>query len=227
MVSSTGKLVKRDSTSIEAIHPPGATILRASGNSADNYGNVKTHKPGNPLHPIISQIPSLVYQLAKRLSAILTPYILGSHSLKSSAEFLKALRKVPPGGCIALMNVESLFTNVPVNKTIQMILDRVYRDPTTPSLNILEHALHALQEICTKKAPFSDHSGHMYAQIDGVAVGSPLGVLFTNFCMGTVEQRVLKDIHQPRMYRHYIDDTFVSGKFTRGDQEPEVRFPQP
>ena len=29
------------------------------------YGNVKTHKPGNPLRPIISQIPTPTYNLAK------------------------------------------------------------------------------------------------------------------------------------------------------------------
>ncbi|XP_066964313.1 uncharacterized protein [Macrobrachium rosenbergii] len=91
-----------------------------------------------------------------------------------------------------------------------MILDRVYRDPTTLSLNIPEHALHAQLEICIKKAPFSNHRGHMYTQIDGVAMGSPLGVLFANFYMGTVEQRVFEDMHQPRMYVRYIDDTFVN-----------------
>ncbi|XP_066988226.1 uncharacterized protein [Macrobrachium rosenbergii] len=108
------------------------------------------------------------------------------------------------------MDVESLFTNVPVDETIQMTLDRVYGDPTTPYLNIPEHAFHVLLEICTQKAPFSNHRGHMYTQIDGVAMGSPLGVLFANFYMGTVEQRVFEDIHQPRMYVRYIDDTFVS-----------------
>ncbi|XP_066946920.1 uncharacterized protein [Macrobrachium rosenbergii] len=174
------------------------------------YGNVKTHKRGNPLHLIISQIPALTYQLAKRLNAILTPYIQGSHSLKSSAEFLEALRVVPPGGCICPMDVECLFTSVPINETIQMILDRVFRDPTTPSLNIPEHALCASLEICTEKALFSNHCVHMYTQIDGVAVGSPLGVLFTNFYMGTVEHRVFEDIDQPRMCLRYIDDTFVS-----------------
>ncbi|XP_066939690.1 uncharacterized protein [Macrobrachium rosenbergii] len=41
-------------------------------------------------------------------------------------------------------------------------------------------------------------------------MSSPLGVLFANFCTGTVEQRVFESIDQPRMYVRYIDDTFVS-----------------
>ncbi|XP_064081452.1 uncharacterized protein LOC135198023 [Macrobrachium nipponense] len=108
------------------------------------------------------------------------------------------------------MDVESLFTNVPVDETIQIILDRVYRDDSTPPLNIPEHALQKLLEICTKKAPFSTHRGHMYTQKDGVAMGSPLGVLFANFYMGAVERQVFATIEKPSMYVRYIDDTFIS-----------------
>ncbi|XP_076065267.1 uncharacterized protein LOC143039280 [Oratosquilla oratoria] len=39
------------------------------------YGNVKNHKPGNPLRPIISQIPAPTYSLPKRLASLLTPYV--------------------------------------------------------------------------------------------------------------------------------------------------------
>ena len=39
------------------------------------YGNVKTHKQGNPLKPIISQIPLPTYALAKALNNILSPYV--------------------------------------------------------------------------------------------------------------------------------------------------------
>ena len=39
------------------------------------YGNVKTHKPNKPLRPIISQIPTPTYNLAKQLNAIISPYI--------------------------------------------------------------------------------------------------------------------------------------------------------
>ncbi|XP_066952259.1 uncharacterized protein [Macrobrachium rosenbergii] len=174
------------------------------------YRNVKTHKPGNPLHPIIRQIPALTYQLAKKLVAVLTPYIPDDNSLKSSAEFIEDLRTTPPGGVITSMDVESLFTNVPLDEAIQIILDRVYRDDSMPPLNIPEHALWTPFEICTKKALFSTHRGHMHIQKDSVAMGSPLGVLFTNFYMGVVEHRVFATIEKPSMCVWYIDDTFIS-----------------
>ncbi|XP_064098636.1 twist-related protein 1-like [Macrobrachium nipponense] len=67
----------------------------------------------------------------------------------------------------------------------------------------------SLLEISTKKAPFADHRNYRYTQIDDVAMGSPFRVLFTNFDMGTVEERVFQNSSKLRMYVRYIDDTFA------------------
>ncbi|XP_068247027.1 uncharacterized protein [Palaemon carinicauda] len=164
------------------------------------YGNVKTHKQGNPLRPIISQYPTPTYQLAKRLNAILTPYITNRYCVASSAEFLDKIKDSTCDGVIASMDVESLFTNVPVDETIDLTADRVYRDDSTPSLNIPEPALRTLLAICTKRALFTTHRGHTYLQKDGVAMGSPLRVLFANFYMGIVEERVFSRVECPFLY---------------------------
>nr|XP_045592898.1 uncharacterized protein LOC123754492 [Procambarus clarkii] len=90
------------------------------------------------------------------------------------------------------------------------MMDRVYRDPTSTPLDIPESILRKLLEACTKEAPFLSPDGHMYKQVDGVAMGSPLGVLFANFYMGTIEQRVLVGLDlKPAIYCRYVDDIFV------------------
>ena len=76
------------------------------------------------------------------------------------------------------------------DETIQMVLDKVYTSQDKQSIDIPEEALRALLHLCTKKAPFTTHKGELYTQIDGVAMGSPLGVLFANFYMGTIEERI-------------------------------------
>ena len=63
--------------------------------------------------------------------------------------------------------------------------------------------------ICTKEAPFRCPRGLMYQQIDGIAMGSPLGVLFANFFMGCIEEEVFSEFNSPTIYCRYIDDTFV------------------
>ena len=122
---------------------------------------MKTHKNGNPLCPIISQIPTPTYHLAKQLNNILTPYIPDEYRVKSSSEFLRIIQGSPATGTIASLDVESLFTNVPVAETIDMICHRVYHDDRTPSLQIPEEALRRLLQLCTMSAPFTTHNGEL------------------------------------------------------------------
>ncbi|XP_068201750.1 uncharacterized protein [Palaemon carinicauda] len=147
--------------------------------------------------------------LAKRLNVILTPYISNRYCVTASAEFLEKIKDSTCDGVIASMDVESLFTNVPMDETIDLITDRVYRDDSTPTMNISEPPLRTLLAICTKRAPFTTHRGHTYLQKDGVAMGSPLGVLFANFYKGVVEERVFSRVECPFLYFRYIEDTFV------------------
>ena len=172
------------------------------------YGNVKTHKNGNPLRPIISQCPTLTYQLAKNFNRLLTPYIPDLYRLKSSTDFLRSLANAHAQVVLASLDVERFFTNIPVDETVQLLLDRIYRDEDTPTLDIPENSQQRLLQLCTKEAPFCDQRSNLYKQIDGVAMGSHLGVLFTNAYLGFVEQRVFQGTRQPAKYNQYIDDTF-------------------
>ena len=107
--------------------------------------------------------------------------------------------------------MESLFTNVPVEETINIILDRVYRSEKDP-LPISEDVLRDLLKASTTEAPFLSHRGELFRQVDGVAMGSPLGVLFANIYMATVEERTFNGHPKPRIYGRYIDDIFITTK---------------
>ncbi|XP_064080615.1 uncharacterized protein LOC135197479 [Macrobrachium nipponense] len=118
---------------------------------------------------------------------------------------------------LPVLCVESLFTNVPVDETIGIILEKVYRNPDKQPPNIPEESHKTLLVICTKRAPFTTHRGQTFRQKDGVAMGSPLDVLFANFYMGTVEEQVFSQHRCPRTYARYIDDIFV-----QADSKEEV-----
>ncbi|XP_068227687.1 uncharacterized protein [Palaemon carinicauda] len=139
----TNKTIGKINTATNAVHFQNITEDLSPGYL---YGNGKTRKNGNPLRPIISQCPTPKYHLTKRLNSLLTPYVLNEYSVASSTEFLGKLKGSPTSGTIASLDVESLFTNVPVGETIDLILERVYRDPSTPTLNIPEEALQTLLE---------------------------------------------------------------------------------
>ena len=130
--------------------------------------------------------------------------------LKSSAEFVELLQGNSNPGNIYSLDVESLFTNVPVNRTIKVILENVYNHPTIPPPPISKLILQKLLLICTTEVPFRDIDGNMYIQTEGVAMGSPLGPTFANFFMTEVENKALENIlKKPGIYCRYIDDIFL------------------
>ena len=174
------------------------------------YGNVKTHKPGNNLRLITSQIPSPTYKVSKEIDSLIKKYLPQGYMLKSSSDFIDLLQGQTYDEMLYSLDVEALFTNVPVNRTIDIILDNVYNHQNIPPPAIPRHILKELLDICTTKVPFRDPDGKMYVQCDGVIMGSPLGVTFANFFMSVIENRVLNNISsKPSIYCRYIDDIFL------------------
>ena len=106
----TNELKKKVSRVIEAANAVigGVKFKPIIGDFATGYlyGTVKTHKDNNPLRPVISQIPTPTYKLAKRLNSILSPYIPVKNTLKSSEEFLEVIQSTKPTGILASLDVE-------------------------------------------------------------------------------------------------------------------------
>ena len=145
------------------------------------------------------------YRPAKQLDKLIKKYLPQGKMLKSSTEFVELLHGKQYSGNLFSLDVESLFTNVPVHRTINIILDRVYHHPTISAPVIQKHTLRDLLLICTTEVPFKDMDGKMYIQCDGVSMGSPLGPTFANFFMAEVENRALSNI-RVSLYCRYIDD---------------------
>lgn len=146
------------------------------------------------------------------MCTLLTPYVPSTFLLQSASDFLDILKTSNSKGVIASLNVESQFTNVPVDRTIDLIIQRIYYNDSTPALDMPEAALRELLEWCTKEAPFICPRGNKFRQIDGVAMGSPLEVLLANFFMGSIEEEVSKETEKPDIYCRYIDDIFIKTK---------------
>ena len=180
------------------------------------YGNVKTHKPGNKLRPIISQVTTPTYTTAKELDAIIKPYIPGKFMLKSRDEFIDILQTTTPENPPSSLDVESLFTNVPVRETIKIIIKNVYHHDTLPPPAIPKEKLEELLLLCTTAVPFRNIDGKMYIQKDGMSMGGPLGPTFANFYMADLENRVMNMPNmKPNIYCRYVDDIYT-------DAHPEL-----
>ena len=75
-------------------------------------------------------------------------------------------------------DVASLFTNVPLEKTIDIILKRIYVNQGVAT-DIPKQEMKELLNLYTKSVHFL-FNNKIYIQVDGVAMGSPLGPLLAN-----------------------------------------------
>ena len=149
------------------------------------YGNPKTHKEGAPIRPIISQIPTPAYNVAKQLNSLIAPYVPKTYSLRSSEEFLDILKVRERHGTLASLDASSLFTNVPVDETIGILLENVYSHPSIPAPRVPKAVLRRLLEICTKDTPFRCPEGKLYRPDRRGGNGFPAGGAICGSIHGT------------------------------------------
>ena len=135
------------------------------------YGQIKTHKPGNPARPVILIIGSPEYELEKFLDYLIKPYIPTTYMLRSSQEFAETLKnfQFKPTHKLVSFDVKSLFTNLPLEETIDIIANTIYADDT----NILPIPI---SKEVFKKLMFMATQGifmyndKLYKQVDGVTM---------------------------------------------------------
>ena len=109
-----------DSTTFSQLHVSGAQ-------PGIMYGLPKVHKHGCPLHLILSALLTFNYRLAKFFVPILTPITTNVFTVKDSFSFATEISNFTHNGCVmASFEIKSLFTNIPLNGTIDICLDNIF-----------------------------------------------------------------------------------------------------
>ena len=115
-----------------------------------------------------------------------------------------------PSLIMGSLDVEALFTNIPLNETIGICVDELFKDKIYVE-KFNEKDIKSLLELASKNSLFI-FDGVFYHQLDGVAMGSPLGPTLANIFMNHHEQKWLSECpseFKPKYYRRYVDDIFV------------------
>ena len=174
-------------------------------------GLPKVHKVGVPLRPITSGLGSAPHRLAKSLAKSLTR-LLGSISdshLKNSGDLLNRLKELDfSGEKMASFDVKALFTNVPVKgamKAIEIAIRGVPSDQfPVPKSDFLK-----LVELCLDFQAFA-YGEDEYAQVEGLAMGSPLSPVAACLYMEMLEHEQFEHIMGAgTTWLRYVDDIFV------------------
>ena len=103
--------------------------------------------------------------------------------MKSTKDFIEKLRivKVPKGYQMVSFDVIALFTNVPSEYNIDLVLKRIYKNHEILTL-MTKNEIREILLLCTKNVSFTSRDV-IYLQTDGVAMGSPLGSVLAGIFM--------------------------------------------
>jgi hypothetical protein len=117
-----------------------------------------------------------------------------------------------PEDILVSFDVVSLFTKIPLDKSIEVLRKR-FDDNTAD-----------LAEICLKSTYFK-WKGEFYEQTEGAAMGSPISPAVANIYMDFFETTALENAaYKPSMWLRYVDDTFVVWRHGREKLEEFHQF---
>ena len=112
-----------------------------------------------PLWTILSAIKTPSYDIAKHLVPLLEPITTNKFTIKNSFEFAKEIIKKDSGLFKVSLDVESLFTNIPLEETINISSDTLFANEAKMNnfnrndfKKLLRMALQTTSSILTVKA---------------------------------------------------------------------------
>ena len=190
------------------MYPSGSATARI-------YGTPKMHKfsPSDSfpkLRPIVSSIGTFNYNLARFLCDLLSPLVPNDYSCKDTFSFFSQIKNTNLSKKFLLSyDVTSLFTNIPLQETIDIAINLIFNHNPNPNITKIE--LKKLFLFATSQTHFIFNS-QLYNQIDEVAMGSPLVPVLANIFMGFYESKWLNEhnLNKPKFYLRYVDDVLAT-----------------
>ena len=177
------------------------------------YGLPKIHKAAVPLRPIVDFTGSPTYAWARHLARILRPLSGKTNTfVPNSTRFSEEIRHLclQHNEVMLSYDVVSLYTKVPIDDALSYINSQLSSDTTLHErTNLSADEIMQGCKHCLLSTTFVFEGG-VYQQIEGLPMGSPLSPIVANLFMESFEQQALQSFpYPPRIWRRYVDDTFV------------------
>ena len=163
-----------------------------------------------PLRPIISNINTATYELARYLANNLSPLSCSEYTVSSSKEFTEIIKptSIPENFKLVSFDGKSLFTNFPLDTAIDIILKHIY-DKQGFKTNIQRKDMKDLILLCTRNVHFT-FNDNICIQTDGVAMGSPLDPVLAGIMMVELESTMVQKLNNHiSFWKRSVDDTFT------------------
>lgn len=176
------------------------------------YGLPKVHKQDTPLRPILSAINTFNYAIAKFFVPILEPLTHNEYTVRDTFSFVREVTElqVSQNCTMVSFDVKSLFTCIPLSETINLCVNNMFANKNIVN-NLNKQNFTDLLKSAVVDSIFLFNKSY-FKQLDGVAMGSPLGPTLANAFLSYHECVWLDECplsFKPIFYRRYVDDTFI------------------
>ena len=160
--------------------------------------------------PIFSKINTRTYKLAKFLVPILKSLTSNEYTVKDLFAFAEETVKQDSQFFMGNLDVDFLFTNIPLEETIDICLNTLFENmEKVEGLSKIEFK--KLLSLATKETYFL-FKWKLYKQADGVAMGSTLGLTLANAFLVHFEKNWLQNCPSDLKlyyYQQYVHDIFL------------------
>ena len=125
-------------------------LYPSSGGLPVMYGLPKIHKAGSPLRPILSMVGTFNHGLAKWLASSLGELRQARSMAKNSFSLTYLAESELTDGHFVSIDVVSLFTNIPVEETITVILDALF--PKLPGVDSKDQKFKGMTKLIFRRS---------------------------------------------------------------------------
>ena len=116
------------------------------------------------------------------------------------------MKKFSNGYQMVSFDATSLFTKVPLDQTIQLVLKRIYEKHEV-STNITKQEMKEMLILFTKNVHLTFNE-EVYKKTDGVAMGSPLGPVLADIFMVELKNNIVPVLQENlSFWKRYVDHT--------------------
>ena len=159
----------------------------------------------------MSATGSFTYQTASWLSNILKPLREHSTVLQDSFELVNQISKILnlQNKFLVSFDVKSLFGNIPLDFTLNVVLDKLFIDQSTKIFGMNGKHFKKLLDWTSKNGTLQ-FNGKFYKQVDWVAIGSPMAPAIADICMNWLLVEVCKKTNASFKIFRYVDDLFLA-----------------
>jgi hypothetical protein len=170
---------------------------------------IKLHKEGMPIRPIISFIGAPSYKLARTLSRILREKFEFKkvYSIKKSRELIQELDNVEIGNNTKLISIDvkDMFTNIPIDKVMELIKEN--------RMNKFQYKDQMVEMIKTcMEQNYFRFNNKFYIQKKGLPMGSSLSPIMAEIYMNELENNVMNSSmykNNIKKWVRYVDDILI------------------